>query len=106
MVGAPAAAQSYACTFQIENFAYAVTLRPAQGNWEFVMETGTIAHFRPIGTAAEGTLHLFSDDIDPDAGAIALLTLDETGRAFVSTHGHFPNLAARTFPGECTKDAS
>ena len=43
---------------------------------------------------------------DPDAGAIALLTLDETGRAFVSTHGHFPNLAARTFPGECTKDAS
>ncbi len=102
--GVAAAAQTYDCRFLDGHFATTATLKATAGGWQMTFEEGSFANFAPVGAQDDGTRRLLSSDFDPDASAMALLTLDAQGGAFLSLHGHFPPHDAKTYKGECQKE--
>ncbi len=111
---APAqAAQSFACTFNMVCVAgrdcvvldaVTATLTGDGDEWVLTSGDGKSARFRPLEAAPEGTLRLITTELDPDAAAAAMLSISDTGRAFLSTQGNFPDLGAVTHLGTCLSE--
>jgi hypothetical protein len=54
--------------------------------------------------APEGTLQWTTSELYPELKAGARLSISETSRAILSTHGNFPNLGVLTHLGSCTSE--
>ena len=79
------------------------TLESSGDGWRLRSNSEIAGSFREIG-AAPGTRHFVSTDIDPDAGAAALLSVFDDGRALLSLHGTFMVPTAETYGGRCTAE--
>ena len=81
------------------------TLTPTREGWVLASQSdiaGTFAEIMGDG----GTRHFVSVDIDEGAGATALLSLFDTGAAFLTIHGTFMAPSAGTYSGQCTRETS
>jgi hypothetical protein len=107
------ATQTLACTFTKECIAgepceardgLTASLDHDGQGWVMTTGDGAIATFDKLAGAPAGTMRLISTDLDPDASAAALLSVDETGQAIMSVQGYFPGLGAVTQLGQCTPE--
>ena len=78
--------------------------RVAEG-WQLSSNGDVAWHFSEIGQGT-GARHFVSTDIDAEAGAAALLTIFDSGTAYLSLHGTFLVPLAETYTGQCALETS
>lgn len=110
LAGHPAeAARSLECIFDRECIAdtpcqnrdpLPASMIETGNSWEFLLPQGDMAHFTAIRAPAERRFFV-STDLDPDADAVAMLTISEGGEALLTFHGNFPDLGVVTHTGTC-----
>lgn len=99
-------ADGYHCHFLLDDHGVDTVLSSAETGWVMQFEDGTTAHFSDLGADGTDLLRLVSVDFDPDASAVALVTVGPDNSAFVSVHGQFPTHDAAVYSGTCSKKDS
>jgi hypothetical protein len=79
------------------------TLEPSGDGWILRSNSEIAGRFSEIGETS-GTRHFVSTDIDPDAGAAALLSVFANGVALLSLHGTFMVPTGEIYNGRCTAE--
>ena len=105
------AASSYTCAFNEgcgtadcgADAAITATLEASDDGWHLHTQSEVAGTFTEIANESTAR-HFVSTDIDPDAGAAALLTIFDTGVAMMSLHGTFVTPMGQTYSGECTAE--
>lgn len=98
------AGTAYDCGFMVmgEDAPVRATLTEKETEWQFVVENGATTHFVIVpGSENRNAFHLVSTDFDPDADAVAMLSVSAAGDARLSFHGFFPNFDGNTMNGSC-----
>ena len=98
------AGDAYDCGFEVMGVdgPARMTLNENETAWELVDDAGEVTRFVSMpGSNDRDAVHLISTNFDPDADAVAMLSVSTAGDARLSFHGFFPSLSGMTFAGTC-----
>ncbi len=110
------AAGSYRCEFKQEcvgadrpcSSSDAVTMAFVEGTdgWMIKTPDGKAMGFTPLPGKSDDMRSFISDETDPDAAAISILSIFSGGQAFMSTHGMFLSPGTVTHIGTCQPESN
>ena len=112
IVAAPVwAAGSYRCEFDQEcvgadrpcssTDAMTMAFVESADGWMIKMPDGKTMGFTPLPGQSDDMRSFLSDETDPDAHAVSMLSIFSDGQAFMSTHGIFLSPGTVTHIGTC-----
>lgn len=103
------------CTFTQEcvgsdrpcNSADKLTMSFVQSNsgWMINTSEGEAMSFTPLPGKSEGRRSFLSQETDPEAHAVSMLSIFSDGQAFMSTHGVFLSPGTVTHIGTCLPES-